>query len=138
MTSTLKSASDNKASFINQLFNDIAYKYDLLNNLMSLGAHKRWKEETIKLALDKIDNPQEDVDQANFWFMRPTAIEAEDKDSPIVLTSSMPKFMGRKKRRGRRPKSVEQHTVDTKEGRQITVGKDGVVTSVKKTGDEDE
>ncbi|MBS3082009.1 hypothetical protein J4416_03720 [Candidatus Pacearchaeota archaeon] len=86
----------------------------------------------------KIDNPQEDVDQANFWFMRPTAIEAEDKDSPIVLTSSMPKFMGRKKRRGRRPKSVEQHTVDTKEGRQITVGKDGVVTSVKKTGDEDE
>ena len=62
MTSTLKSSSSNKAGFVSQLFNDIAYKYDLLNNLMSFGTHKRWKEETIKLALNKIKNPQEALD----------------------------------------------------------------------------
>lgn len=63
MTSTTtKSTSTNKASYINQMFNNIASKYDLLNNLMTLGNHKRWKEEAIKLALKETKEPKEVLD----------------------------------------------------------------------------
>ena len=40
------------------MFNKIATKYDLLNNLMTFGAHYNWKREAIKLTLAESTNPQ--------------------------------------------------------------------------------
>tara|TARA_Y100000589_G_scaffold331321_1_gene384334 strand:- start:3603 stop:4307 length:705 start_codon:yes stop_codon:yes gene_type:complete len=38
---------------IKRLFNKISYKYDLLNNLLSLGMHKLWKKKLIDLLKPK-------------------------------------------------------------------------------------
>lgn len=57
-----KSIVQDKATYINQLFSSIATKYDLLNNLISFGMHKKWKEELIKLALKENPNPHNFLD----------------------------------------------------------------------------
>ena len=36
-----------KSSFVNQVFSSVASRYDLMNNLMSLGLHHSWKNEAI-------------------------------------------------------------------------------------------
>ena len=47
MTQTIeKSIINDKATFVNNMFTQIAGKYDLLNNLMTFGLHKKWKEES--------------------------------------------------------------------------------------------
>lgn len=63
MTKTItKPKENNKAEYINKLFNQIAYKYDLLNNLMTFGQHYKWKEETINLALSENNTPRNALD----------------------------------------------------------------------------
>lgn len=58
----IKSTAINKDKYINELFSKIANKYDLLNNIMTFGLHKIWKEEAIKLALKEINNPPFAID----------------------------------------------------------------------------
>ncbi len=63
MTKTIiKSIEPNKAEFVNKMFARIAAKYDLLNNLMTLGFHKKWKENTIKMALSENMAPKNAID----------------------------------------------------------------------------
>ena len=110
------------------------------------GAHyaesfERKLENNRFILAQRIDNPREDIDQANFWWIKPQPMEAqEQKDSAIEVTSKMPDLppARRRGRRGRRPKFKEDITVDSESGRQITIDKSGVVTRVKKTGEEDE
>jgi demethylmenaquinone methyltransferase/2-methoxy-6-polyprenyl-1,4-benzoquinol methylase len=40
-----------KAEFVNKMFNDIAPKYDLLNDVLSVGTHRIWKNSFIDFAL---------------------------------------------------------------------------------------
>lgn len=40
-----------KADFVRLMFNDIAHKYDLLNDVLSVGTHRLWKKSFISLAL---------------------------------------------------------------------------------------
>jgi demethylmenaquinone methyltransferase/2-methoxy-6-polyprenyl-1,4-benzoquinol methylase len=40
-----------KADFVRVMFNDIAHKYDLLNDVLSLGTHRLWKRKFINTAL---------------------------------------------------------------------------------------
>jgi demethylmenaquinone methyltransferase / 2-methoxy-6-polyprenyl-1,4-benzoquinol methylase len=40
-----------KADFVRVMFNDIAHKYDLLNDVLSIGTHRLWKKKFIKFAL---------------------------------------------------------------------------------------
>ena len=40
-----------KADFVNKMFNDIAPKYDLLNDVLSVGTHRLWKKKFINFAL---------------------------------------------------------------------------------------
>ena len=40
-----------KADFVRVMFNDIAHKYDLLNDVLSVGTHRLWKKKLISLAL---------------------------------------------------------------------------------------
>ena len=61
-TTSTKSTINNKASYVNQIFSNIATKYDLLNNLMTFGLHKSWKNKLIKLALCEIPNPKDALD----------------------------------------------------------------------------
>lgn len=58
----IKSTNTNKAAYINQMFNNIAPNYDLLNNLMTFGFHKKWKKEALKLALKEASDPKEALD----------------------------------------------------------------------------
>jgi demethylmenaquinone methyltransferase / 2-methoxy-6-polyprenyl-1,4-benzoquinol methylase len=39
-----------KAEFVRTMFNDIAHKYDALNDILSLGTHRLWKKKFIKIA----------------------------------------------------------------------------------------
>jgi demethylmenaquinone methyltransferase / 2-methoxy-6-polyprenyl-1,4-benzoquinol methylase len=40
-----------KADFVRVMFNDISHKYDLLNDVLSIGTHRLWKRKFVKLAL---------------------------------------------------------------------------------------
>ena len=40
-----------KADFVSKMFNDIAPKYDLLNDVLSVGTHRLWKKKFINIAL---------------------------------------------------------------------------------------
>ena len=43
-----------KKEKVNKIFESIANKYDLMNDLMSLGIHRKWKRDLVKhLDLDK-------------------------------------------------------------------------------------
>ncbi len=59
---TKKSMTNDKALYVNQMFSEIAEKYDLLNNLMTFGLHNKWKKETIDLVLKEIANPKSALD----------------------------------------------------------------------------
>ena len=59
---TTKSTIVDKSTYINQMFSSIAKKYDLLNNLMTCGLHKRWKTKAIKLALKENNTPSSALD----------------------------------------------------------------------------
>lgn len=45
-----------KAEFVNKMFNDIAPKYDLLNDVLSVGTHRLWKKKFINFALKQKPN----------------------------------------------------------------------------------
>ena len=38
-----------KTLLVQKLFSDVSKKYDLMNDLMSLGSHRLWKKELIEL-----------------------------------------------------------------------------------------
>ena len=39
-----KILEENKKNIIKKLFNDVSQKYDLMNDIMSFGLHRIWKE----------------------------------------------------------------------------------------------
>lgn len=41
----------NKAVFVKKMFNDIAQKYDLLNDVLSFGTHRIWKKMVVNEAM---------------------------------------------------------------------------------------
>jgi demethylmenaquinone methyltransferase/2-methoxy-6-polyprenyl-1,4-benzoquinol methylase len=51
-----------KAEFVRVMFNDIAHKYDLLNDVLSMGTHRIWKRKLINIALK--DKPNSALDCA--------------------------------------------------------------------------
>ena len=52
----MKSRHKNSERFVSKVFRDVFDKYDLMNDLMSLGAHRLWKKEFIYWL-----NPQKDT-----------------------------------------------------------------------------
>ena len=44
-----KVSSRLKTSLVQKIFSDVAEKYDLMNDLMSFGAHRLWKKELVNL-----------------------------------------------------------------------------------------
>jgi demethylmenaquinone methyltransferase/2-methoxy-6-polyprenyl-1,4-benzoquinol methylase len=43
-----KVEKDSKQSLVNEIFSSVSSKYDLMNDLMSLGLHRKWKKEFVK------------------------------------------------------------------------------------------
>ena len=39
--------NNSKKVFVKKIFNDVAKKYDLMNDLMSIGLHRSWKKKEI-------------------------------------------------------------------------------------------
>ncbi len=45
------SYDEKRAARVREMFSRLAWRYDLVNDLMSFGMHRRWKRETVRLAL---------------------------------------------------------------------------------------
>jgi demethylmenaquinone methyltransferase / 2-methoxy-6-polyprenyl-1,4-benzoquinol methylase len=58
MSNRFYSPDDQRAAKVQELFAAIARRYDLLNDLMSAGLHRRWKRRLVKLA----GNPHDVLD----------------------------------------------------------------------------
>ena len=43
----MKSTIQNKDKLVNSVFSEVYKKYDLMNDIMSLGVHRIWKEKFI-------------------------------------------------------------------------------------------
>ena len=50
-----------KQRYVASLFSRIAGRYDLMNDLMTLGMHRRWKRQTVALAISGLSGPAIDV-----------------------------------------------------------------------------
>ena len=70
-----------KSKYVNQMFAEIAQRYDLLNNLMTFGLHNKWKEETIDLALKEVSSPEFALDLCS-----------GTGDLAIILSNKQPKI----------------------------------------------
>ena len=40
----MKSTIENKTKLVNSVFTKVHKKYDLMNDIMSLGVHRKWKK----------------------------------------------------------------------------------------------
>jgi demethylmenaquinone methyltransferase/2-methoxy-6-polyprenyl-1,4-benzoquinol methylase len=47
------SYDDQRAPKVREMFSRLAKRYDLVNDVMSFGMHRRWKREAVRLALDR-------------------------------------------------------------------------------------
>jgi len=45
------SYDENRAGKVREMFSRLAWRYDLVNDVMSFGMHRRWKREAVRLAL---------------------------------------------------------------------------------------
>jgi demethylmenaquinone methyltransferase/2-methoxy-6-polyprenyl-1,4-benzoquinol methylase len=57
MPSKYLSYDSERAPRVREMFSRIAGRYDLVNDLMSFGLHRRWKRETVRLAIDGAARP---------------------------------------------------------------------------------
>ena len=49
MTNPVEVTSGEKRTLVDDVFSDVANKYDLMNDLMSFGIHRVWKEEFCRM-----------------------------------------------------------------------------------------
>ncbi|ABL02768.1 ubiquinone/menaquinone biosynthesis methyltransferase [Candidatus Ruthia magnifica str. Cm (Calyptogena magnifica)] len=56
-----KVATNDKQSLVRNVFNSVASKYDLMNDILSFGAHRLWKHYTIASSNVKIGNKVLDI-----------------------------------------------------------------------------
>lgn len=51
-------SEESKKKQVETMFNNIAHRYDFLNQILSLGIHKLWRKKTISLIKSHISNPK--------------------------------------------------------------------------------
>ena len=51
MTNKYLSYDSQRAPKVREMFSRLAWRYDLVNDVMSFGLHRRWKKQTVELAL---------------------------------------------------------------------------------------
>ena len=58
------SYDDQRAPKVREMFSRIAWKYDLVNDVMSLGLHRLWKRQTVAMALPDAGRSMQDAGRA--------------------------------------------------------------------------
>ncbi|HEY7575635.1 MAG TPA: class I SAM-dependent methyltransferase, partial [Thermoanaerobaculia bacterium] len=51
-----------RAPKVREMFSRLAGRYDLVNDVMSLGMHRRWKKDTVAIALAAVPRPRRWLD----------------------------------------------------------------------------
>ncbi|MGI4753499.1 MAG: bifunctional demethylmenaquinone methyltransferase/2-methoxy-6-polyprenyl-1,4-benzoquinol methylase UbiE [Janthinobacterium lividum] len=82
-----KIEANEKQSLVNSVFSNVADKYDLMNDLMSFGMHRLWKDEFIRQVLNLNSNIL-DVASGSGDIALKLAKKAKDRGSNISLTLS--------------------------------------------------
>ncbi len=54
MSNKYLSYDDQRAPKVREMFSRLAERYDLVNDVMSFGMHRKWKREAVRLALPGI------------------------------------------------------------------------------------
>ena len=62
MTNKYLSYDEQRAPKVREMFSRLAERYDLVNDVMSFGMHRRWKREAVELALDGCNSPPRVLD----------------------------------------------------------------------------
>lgn len=58
MTNKYLSYDAQRAPKVREMFTRLAWRYDLVNDVMSFGLHRRWKRQTVELALKDLRAPR--------------------------------------------------------------------------------
>lgn len=62
MTNKYLSYDEERAPKVREMFSRLAARYDLVNDIMSFGMHRRWKRQTVAIALDGAHRPRKLLD----------------------------------------------------------------------------
>ncbi len=62
VTNKYLSYDEKRAPKVREMFSRLAWRYDLVNDVMSFGMHRRWKRETVRLALEGFTKPPRILD----------------------------------------------------------------------------
>ena len=57
----MKTQHKNRERFVSKVFKDVFHKYDLMNDIMSLGIHRLWKKQFINWLNPQVDTKLLDV-----------------------------------------------------------------------------
>lgn len=82
-----KIEANEKQSLVNSVFSNVADKYDLMNDLMSFGMHRLWKDEFIR-QIPNLNSNILDVASGSGDIALKLAKKARDRGSNISLTLS--------------------------------------------------
>ena len=88
--------TESKKEQVAQMFDNIAFRYDFLNSLLSLGIHKGWRRKCIKLIADKQPKTILDVATGTGDFAIAAIKLNPDKIVGVDISEGMMKF-GREK-----------------------------------------
>lgn len=77
-----KVETETKAAQVREMFSAIAFRYDLLNSLLSLGIDRRWRQEAVRVAFDK--KPQRVLDVATGTADLALAMKRAHPEAEIV------------------------------------------------------
>jgi demethylmenaquinone methyltransferase/2-methoxy-6-polyprenyl-1,4-benzoquinol methylase len=87
---------DSKKEQVAQMFDNIAFRYDLLNSILSLGIHKGWRKKCVKLLRDQKPKKILDVATGTGDFALECAKLDPEKIIGVDISEGMMKF-GREK-----------------------------------------
>ena len=82
-----KVSSKEKRTLVDGVFSDVAGKYDLMNDLMSFGVHRLWKEEFCNM-IPNMDSKILDVagGTGDISFKLKEKGKAQNKDTHIIVS----------------------------------------------------
>ena len=102
----MKNTIQNKTKLVNSVFSDVYKKYDLMNDIMSLGVHRVWKEKFIDWMNPQPNTKLIDVasgtgDIANLFFTR------SDGTGEVICVEPNKEMLSRGKIKLKKYKSVK-------------------------------
>jgi len=94
-------AEDERRHEVNTLFDRIAPRYDLMNDLMSFGLHRLWKRATVVEALRQLEGQEGPlVDLAGGTGDLALAIRAADPARQVIVADASAGMLGQARGRG--------------------------------------